>query len=78
MTNRMSSKTLLGKRRQRGSIAGVVLALLIAASVIFVGSRLTPVYLDHNTMITVMQKMSQENNLALLRDAKILETMGCD
>jgi hypothetical protein len=76
MTNRMSRKTLLGKRRQRGSIAGVVLALLIAASVIFVGLRLTPVYLDHNTMITVMQKMSQENDLALLRDAKILETMG--
>jgi hypothetical protein len=76
MTNRMSRKTLLGKRRQRGSIAGVVLALLIAASVIFVGLRLTPVYLDHNTMITVMQKMSQENDLALLSDAKIRETMG--
>ena len=72
----MNSKTLLGKRGQRGSMAGVVLALLIAASVIFLGARLTPVYLDHSTMVTVMQKMSQENDLALLNDAKIRETMG--
>ena len=28
MTNRMNSKTPLGKRGQRGSMAGVVLALL--------------------------------------------------
>ena len=57
-------------------MAGVVLALLIVASVIFLGARLTPVYLDHSTMVTVMQKMSQENDLALLNDAKIRETMG--
>jgi hypothetical protein len=76
MTNRTNSKTLLGKRGQRGSMAGVVLALLMAASVIFLGARLTPVYLDHSTMVTVMQKMSQENDLALLNDAKIRETMG--
>ena len=37
MTNRVNSKTLLGKRGQRGSMAGVVLALLMAASVIFLG-----------------------------------------
>jgi len=76
MTNRINRKTLLGKRGQRGSMAGVVLALLIVASVIFLGARLTPVYLDHSAMVTVMQKMSQENDLALLNDAKIRETMG--
>ena len=76
MTNRINRKTLLGKRGQRGSMAGVVLALLIVASVIFLGARLTPVYLDHSAMVTVMQKMSQENNLALLHDAKIRDTMG--
>ena len=41
-------------------MAGFVLGLLILASVVFVGSRLTP-YLDHNTMVSVMQRMSQEN-----------------
>jgi hypothetical protein len=67
----MSSRKQCNKR----SIAGFVLGLHILASVVFVGSRLTP-YLDHNTMVTVMQKMSQENDLALLNDAKIRETMG--
>ena len=76
MTNRMNRKALLGKRGQRGSIAGVVLSLLILASVVLIGSRLTPIYLNHNTMVTVMRKMSQENDLALLRDAKIRESLG--
>ena len=76
MTNRMNRKILLGKSRQKGSVAGVVLALLVLGSVVFLGSRLTSVYLDHNKMIAVMQKMSQENDLALLNDAKIRETMG--
>ena len=56
-------------------MAGFVLGLLILASVVFVGSRLTP-YLDHNTMVSVMQRMSQENDLVLLHDAKIRETIG--
>ena len=76
MTNRINRKTLLGKRGQRGSMSGVVLALLTVASVIFLGTRLASVYLDHSTVVTVMQKMSQENDLALLNDAKIRETMG--
>ena len=71
MTNRIDRRTLLGKRGQRGSMSGVVLALLTVASVIFLVTRLTSVYLDHATVVTVMQKMSQGNDLALLNDAKI-------
>jgi hypothetical protein len=72
----MKRKTLLGKGEQKGSLAGGVLALLIVASVTTLGARLTPVYLDHSTMVTVMHKMSQESDLVLLNDAKIRETMG--
>jgi hypothetical protein len=75
MIDGVNRKILLGKRQQRGSMAGVVLTLLVLASVISIGSRLTPLYLDHNTMVTVMEKMSQENDLALQQDAKIRETM---
>jgi hypothetical protein len=71
----MNKKNLLSRRRQRGSIAGVALSLLILASLVSIGSQLLPVYLDHNTMVTVMEKTSQENDLALQRDAKIRETM---
>ena len=72
MVNRKNS---LGKYGQRGSIAGVVLALLILASVFSIGSQLAPLYLDHHTMVAVMEKMSQQNDLALQPDANIRETM---
>jgi hypothetical protein len=71
----MNRKISLGESGQKGSVAGVVLAFLVLGSVVFMGSRLTPVYLDHNTMVAVMQEMSQENDLALLNDAKIREAM---
>ena len=71
MTNRMNRKTLSGKRVQRGSMAGVVFTLLMVVSVIFLGARLTPTYLDHLTMFAVMQKMFQENDLAHPSDANL-------
>ena len=72
----MNRGTLLGKHRQRGSIGSVMITLLIIASLVSVGSRLAPLYLDHNTMSSVMEKMSKENGLALQREADIRETMS--
>jgi hypothetical protein len=74
MANGANREILLGKRDQRGSISGAVLALTLSSAV-FKGSRLIPVYPYHKTVVTVMQKMSQENGLALLGDAKIRESM---
>ena len=71
----MNRRTLLGKHRQRGSIGGIMVTLLVIASVVSVGSRLIPLYLDHNTMSTIMEKMSQENGLALEGEANIRDTM---
>tara|TARA_B110000285_G_C15142845_1_gene632227 strand:+ start:3819 stop:4148 length:330 start_codon:yes stop_codon:yes gene_type:complete len=53
-----------------------MITLLIIASLVSVGSRLVPLYLDHNTMSSVMEKMSKENGLALQREADIRETMS--
>tara|TARA_B110000503_G_scaffold124666_1_gene191409 strand:- start:299 stop:628 length:330 start_codon:yes stop_codon:yes gene_type:complete len=53
-----------------------MVTLLIIASLVSVGSRLAPLYLDHNTMGSVMEKMSQENGLALQEEANIRETMS--
>jgi hypothetical protein len=53
-----------------------MITLLIIASLVSVGSRLVPLYLDHNTMSSVMEKMSKENGLALQREAHIRETMS--
>jgi hypothetical protein len=52
-----------------------LLAPLIVASFVFMGLKLTPVYLDHNTIVTVMEKMSQKNDLAHQHDAKMSDFM---
>jgi len=63
------------KHQQRGSIGSVLVILLLVASAFSVGSRVIPLYLDHNTMGNVMEKMSMENGLALQSEASIRETM---
>ena len=71
----MNRKTLQGKHRQRGSMGGIMVILLVVAAVVSVGSRVIPLYLDHNTMGTIMEKMSLENGLALESEGNIRETM---
>ncbi|MDC0069342.1 DUF4845 domain-containing protein [Gammaproteobacteria bacterium] len=69
------SKHQQSKHQQRGSIGSVLVILLLVASAFSVGSRVIPLYLDHNTMGNVMEKMSMENGLALQNEASIRETM---
>jgi len=71
----MNRKTLQGKHRQRGSIGSILVILLVLASVVSLGSRVIPLYLDHNTMGTIMEKMSLENGLALESEGNIRDTM---
>jgi hypothetical protein len=71
----MNRKILQGKHRQRGSMGGILVILLVVASVVSVGARVIPLYLDHNTMGTIMEKMSLENGLALASEANIRDTM---
>ena len=71
----MNRRTLQGKYRQTGSMGSIMVILLVVASVVSVGSRVIPLYLDHNTMGTIMEKMSLENGLALESEANIRETM---
>jgi hypothetical protein len=56
-------------------MGGIMIALLVVAAAISVGTQLIPLYLDHNTMATIMDKMSKENGLALSTDAALRETM---
>ena len=71
----MNRKILQGKHRQRGSMGGIMVILLVVAAVVSVGSRVIPLYLDHNTMGTIMEKMSLENGLALQSEGNIRDTM---
>ena len=67
----MNRRTPLGKNRQRGSMGGIMVTLLIVAASISMGSQLIPLYLDHNTMGTIMDKMALENGLALRGDGEV-------
>ena len=71
----MGRKILQGKHQQRGSVGGVLVILLLLASAFSVGSRVIPLYLDHNTMGNIMEKMSLEDGLALQNEANIRDTM---
>ena len=71
----MNRKILQGKHRQRGSMSGIVVILILVASSVSVGSRVIPLYLDHSTMGTIMEKMSLENGLALQSEGNIRDTM---
>jgi hypothetical protein len=67
----MNRRTPLGKNRQRGSMGGIMFTLLIVAGAISMGSQLAPLYLDHNTMGTIMDKMSAEDGLGLRGDGDL-------
>ncbi len=71
----MGRKILQGKRQQRGSIGGILVILLLLASAFSLGSRVIPLYMDHNTMSNIMEKMSLENGLALQNEANIRDSM---
>ena len=71
----MNRKILHGKHRQRGSIGSILVILLVLVSLVSVGSRVVPFYLDHNTMGTIMEKMSLENDLGLESEGNIRDTM---
>ena len=71
----MNTRIPLGKNRQRGSMGSIMVTLLFVAAAVSLGSQLIPLYLDHNTMGTVMDKMSQENGLALRSDVDLRDIM---
>ena len=71
----MIKRIPLDKNRQRGSVGGVMVTLLFVTAAFSIGAQLVPLYMDHNTMGTIMEKISQENGMALQSDSAIRETM---
>ena len=52
-----------------------MVTLMVIAAVVSIGSQLIPAYMDHNTMRTIMNKMSEENGLARQTDSGIRDIM---
>lgn len=65
----------LNRSRQHGSIGGIILGVLVFGSALSLGAKLIPLYMDHNTMSTIMDKMAEEDGLGIKTDSQLLDVM---
>ena len=71
----MRKMNKLNRSRQRGSMGGIILGVLVFGSALSLGAKLIPLYMDHNTMSTIMDKMAEENGLGIKTDAQLIDVM---
>ena len=65
----------LNRKYQDGSAGGYIIAILVLGALITMGARLGPLYMDHNTMSSIMDGMSEEEGLGSKRDSQIIDMM---
>lgn len=58
-------------RGQAGNAGGYILAILLIGGGITMGSRLAPLYLDHNTMATIVDKLAEEPGMGGKGDTEL-------
>ena len=72
----MKTRTsILSKNRQTGNAGGWILAILIFGGLMTVAATLVPVYLDHNTMSGLLDKMAEEPGLSNSGDTELRDLM---
>ena len=64
----------LSRQRQRGAMGGIIIAILLFGGFLSLGANLGPLYLDHNTMSTVMDKMAEEPGMGSKTDVGIMDS----
>ena len=64
----------LSRHRQRGGMGGIIIAILLFGGFLSLGASLGPLYLDHNTMSTVMDKMAEDPGMGSKTDAGIMDS----
>ena len=65
----------LNRNRQQGAMGGIILGVLIFGGLLSMGARLGPLYLDHNTISTIMDKMAEEPGLGIKTDNQLIDIM---
>ncbi len=66
---------MTSRYRQNGGLGSLIFAILIFGGVMSLGAKLGPLYMDHNTMSTILDKMSEEPGLGSLGDGSIRDDM---
>ena len=65
----------LNKNRQAGNLGGWILAILMFGGLLSIGSQVVPLYLDHSTMSTLLDKMAAEPGVSLRGDGELRAMM---
>ena len=66
---------MLNKDRQMGALGGYIIAILVFGGILTMASRLVPLYMDHNTMSNIMDKMQDETGLGVKTDFQLIDLM---
>lgn len=69
MNNKRNIK--LTRSRQGGNMGGYIIAILFFGGLLTTASKLGPLYLDHNTMATQMDKMAELPGLGVKSDGEL-------
>ena len=67
---------MLNKDRQMGALGGYIVAILVFGGLLTMTSRLVPLYMDHNTMSNIMDKMKDETGLGVKTDSQLIGLMA--
>ncbi len=70
-----TNRTELNKHRQAGGMSGVFFVILILGGSISLGAKLVPLYTDHNTMSSILDKMAEEPGMGSRGDGSIREEL---
>ena len=61
----------LPKRQAGIGVAGWLVVVLIFGSLMTLAASVVPVYMDHNTMSSILDHMAEENGMAQKRDEEL-------
>lgn len=66
---------MTSRYQQQGSMGSLIFAILLFGGAMSLGAKLVPVYMDHNTMSKILDKMAEEQGLGSRADSSIREEM---
>ena len=66
---------MLNRGRQMGALGGYIIAILVFGGLLTMASHLVPLYMDHNTISNIMDKMQAETGLGVKTDFQLIDLM---
>ncbi|MFT7688926.1 MAG: hypothetical protein ACI9FB_004291 [Candidatus Azotimanducaceae bacterium] len=66
---------MLSRKERGASLAGWIFMLLVLGTVATAGTKLAPLYFDHNTISNLMDKMAEDDGLADKRTSDLIKVM---